>query len=185
MKTLILILIAFLFPILVSSQTVDSQSQKLIETFVKSNIDIQTEPVDPAAVSKVFTGKFYKMMVGFIEGALGASSCGDHNYVNINGSTVTMAEGVHMDLECPVLMSMIKKDFLLKDENAARLFEAALNALYPVEEAEKVNIKHMKKGTQWIFLRNKFFDDFTAFLVTTDTKGIVTKIEVKLGYAVN
>jgi hypothetical protein len=96
-----------------------------------------------------------------------------------------MAEGVHMDLECPVLMSMIKKEFLLKDEAAAKLFEASLNVLYPLDEKEMPNVKHMKKGTQWIFIRNKFFDDSTAFIVTVTPAGAVTKIELKLAYMVN
>jgi len=185
MKNLLILLVILLFPVSLLSQPIDGQAQKLIEAFVKSNIDIQTEPVDPATVSKVFTGIFYKINVGFIETGVGSSSCGDENYINLNGSTVKMTEGIHMDLELPVFQSMLKKEFLLKDENAAKLFEAALNVLYPVDEEEKVNIRHMKKGTQWIFLRKKFFDDFTAFIVTVGTNGAVTKIEVKLAYTVN
>jgi hypothetical protein len=185
MKNLILSLTSFLFAVCLSAQTIDSQSQKLIEVFVKSNIDIQSEAIDPAAVSKVFTGKFCRIHVGFVETGVGASGCGDDNYVNINETTIKMTEGIHMDLECPILMSMIKKDFLLKDENAAKLFEASLNVLYPVDEKEVPNIKHLKKGPQWIFLRGKFFDDYTAFIVTTGTNGIVTKIEVKLAYPLN
>ena len=46
-----------------------------------------------------------------------------------------MIEPVHMDIDCPVLMSLIRNDFFLKDENAAKLFESALNVLYPFEEA--------------------------------------------------
>jgi len=184
MKNLILSLIALVLTICLSAQSVDSQSQKLIEVFVKNNIDIQPEAIDQAAVSKVFSGKFFRLMVGFIESGTGSSSCGDYNYVNINESTVKMAEGLHMDLECPILMSMIKKDFFLKDENSAKLFEASLNVLYPVDEKEVQNIKHMKKGPQWIFLRGKFFDDYTAFLVTTETTGKVTKIEAQLSYPV-
>jgi hypothetical protein len=182
MKNLFLSLIVFLFSVCLSAQTIDSQSQKLIEAFVKSNIEIQTEAIDQAAVSKVFTGIFYKIKVGFIETGVGASSCGSNNYINIKESTIKMIEGIFMDLEFPVLLSMIKKDFLLKDENAAKLFEASLNVLYPVDEKEVPNIKHLKKGSQWIFLRGKFFDDYTAFIVTTGTNGIVTKIEVKLSY---
>jgi hypothetical protein len=185
MKNLILFLIAFLFTTCLSAQTIDSQSQKLIEAFVKSNIDIQTEAIDQAVVSKVFTGIFYKIKVGFIETGVGASSCGSDNYVNINETRTKMIESIHMDLECPILMSMIKKDFLLKDENAAKLFEASLNVLYPVDEKEVPNVKHFKKESQWIFLRGKFFDDYTAFIVTTGTNGVVTKIEVKLSYPVN
>lgn len=182
MKNTILSLIAFLFTACLSAQTIDSQSQKLIEAFVKSNIDIKTEPIDQAAVSKVFTGIFYKLKVGFIETGVGAAPCGSNNYININGTTIKMTEGIFMDLECQVLMSLIKKNFLLKDENAAKLFEASLNVIYPVDEKEVPNIKHLKKGSQWIFLRGKFFDDYTAFIVTTGTTGIVTKIDLKLAY---
>jgi hypothetical protein len=185
MKNLILSLIAFLITASLSAQTVDTQSQNLIETFVKSNIDTKSEPIDPAVVSKVFSGKFFKIKVGFIETGVGAAPCGSDNYVNINGTTIKMIEGIYMDLEFQVLMSLIKKDFLLKDENAAKLFEASLNVLYTVDEKEVQNIKHFKKGSQWIFLRGKFFDDYTAIIVTTGTNGIVTKIEVKLAYPMN
>jgi len=184
MKNLILSLVVFLLTVCLSAQSIDSQSQKLIEGFVKSNIDIQAEAIDPVVVSKVFAGKFFKIMVGLVESGTGSSSCGDYNYVNINESTVKMTEGLHMDLECPILMSMIKKDYLLKDENSAKLFEASLNVLYPVDEKEVQNIKHMKKGPQWIFLRGKFFDDYTAFIVSTEATGKITKIEVQLAYPV-
>jgi hypothetical protein len=90
-----------------------------------------------------------------------------------------------MDLECPVLMSVIKKDFFLKDESTAKLFEAALNVLYPVDDDEIQNVKHLHKGSQWIFLRGKFFDDFTAIIVTTGSNGAVTNVDLKLAYTVN
>jgi hypothetical protein len=185
MKNLLLPLIALVISAGVSAQTVDTQSQKLIETFVKSNIEMELEAVDPAAVSKVFVGKFFKIMVSFVETGVGASSCGDHNFVNINGTAVSMVEPIHMDLECPVMLSLIKKDFLLKDENGAKLFEAALNVVCPVEAREMPNVKHLKKGSQWIFLRGKFFDDYTAYIVTTNPAGTIVKIELELGYTLN
>jgi hypothetical protein len=185
MKNIFITAVLFLFSASLSAQVVDGNSQKLIETFVKSNIDIQVEPVDPAVVSKVFAGKFFIINVGFIESGTGASSCGSDNYVSINETTVKMIEPIHMDIECPILMSLIKKDFLLKDENAANLFEAALNVFYPVDEDEIQNIKHLKKDSQWVFLRGKFFDDYTAFIATTGPDGKVTKIELVLSYSVN
>ncbi|MDQ1296489.1 MAG: hypothetical protein QG611_467 [Bacteroidota bacterium] len=185
MKKLISFLIALMFIVNLFAQTIAPESQKLIESFVKSNIDIQLEEVDPIVVSKVFTGTFFKIIVGFIETGTGASSCGSDNYINVNGSAVSLIEPIHMDIECPVLMSIIKKDFLLKDENTAKMFEAALNVLYPVKEDEIQNVKHLHKDSQWIFLRDKFFDDFTAFIVTTGSNGNVTNVELKLGYPVN
>lgn len=178
-------LIALFFIVNLFAQTIAPESQKLIEAFVKSNIDIKLEAVDQVTVSKVFLGTFYKINIGYIETGSGANSCGSDNYINVNGSAVNMIEPIHMDLECPVLMSMIKKDFLLKDDNAAQLFEAALNVLYPVDKDEIQNVKHLRKDSQWIFLRGEFFDDFTAFIVTTSTGGVVTKVELELAYTVN
>jgi len=185
MKKLIISVISLFFTVSLSAQTIAPESKKLIDSFVKSNIDIQLEEVDQAAVSKVFSGTFLKMNVGFIETGCGASSCGSDNYINVNGTSVGMIEPIHMDLNCPVLMSMIRKEFLLKDENTAKLFESALNVLYPVDEGEVQNVKHLQKDSQWIFLRGKFFDDFTAFILTTGPNGAVTNVELKLAYAVN
>jgi hypothetical protein len=185
MKKLIISVISFFFTVSLLSQTIAPESKKLIDSFVKSNIDIKLEEVDQTAVSKVFSGTFLKMNVGFIETGCGANSCGSDNYINVNGNSVSMIEPIHMDLNCPVLMSMIRKEFLLKDENTAKLFESALNVLYPVDEGEVQNVKHLQKDSQWIFLRGKFFDDFTAFIVTTGTNGIVTKIELKLAFPIN
>ena len=178
-------LIALLFLVNISAQTPGPDNQKLIESFVKSNIDIQLADVDQLAVSKVFSGTFFKINIGFIEPGSGVNTCGSDNYINVNGSEVNMIEPVHMDLECPVLMSLIRNDFFLKDENAAKLFESALNVLYPVEEAEIQNVTHFLRDAQWIFLRGKFFDDFTAFIVTAGPDGDVTKIELELAFAVN
>lgn len=185
MKKLSCSLIALMFILNICAQTIAPESQKLIESFVKSNIDVQLADVDQAKVSKVFTGTFFKINIGFIEPGSGVSTCGSDNYINVNGSEVNMIEPVHMDLECPVLMSLIRKDFLLKDENGANLFEAALNVLYPLDEEEIQNVKHLHRDLQWIFLRGKFFDDFTAFIVTTGPDGAVTKIELELAFTVN
>jgi len=185
MKKLSSSLIALMFIVNICAQTISPDNQKLIESFVRSNIDVQLADVDQITVSKVFSGTFYKINIGFNEPGSGVTSCGSDNYINVNGSEVNMIEPVHMDIDCPVLMSLIRKDFFLKDENAAKLFEAALNVLYPFEEAEIQNVKHLKRDSQWIFLRGKFFDDFTALIVTTGPDGAVTKIELELSFALN
>lgn len=185
MKNTLLSAALFLICVSISAQGTDGNTQKTIETFVKSNIETQVEPVDPETVGKVFNGTFYKIKVGFIESGTGANSCGSDNYVSVNETTVKMIEPIHMDIECPILMSLVKKDFLFKDENAAALFEAALNLLYPVEKDEMQNVKHLKKDGQWVFLRGKFFDNYTAFIATTSPDGKVNKIELVLSYSAN
>lgn len=185
MKNLFLTIIALLITLSLSSQEVDTEIKNLINTYVKSNTEAGIEAIDQTAVSKVFTGVFYKGLVGFNETGSGFSTCGTYNYFNVNGTKVIMTEAIHTDIECPVLMSMIKKEFLLKDENGAKLFEAALNSIYPVDEEKMKDMRHLKKDSQWIFVREKFFDDYTVFIVTTTAGGAITRIEAQLGYAMN
>ncbi|HBZ35289.1 MAG TPA: hypothetical protein DEO33_02525 [Rikenellaceae bacterium] len=185
MKNLISPLILLLFCVSISAQTIDPSSQKLIDDFVKNSVEFQLEYIDQTAICKVFSGKFYKINIFFVETGSGANSCGSDNYVNVNGSVISMIEPVHMDLECPVLLSLVRKDFLLTNENSATLFENALNVLYPEDENEIQNIKHLRKDSQWIFLRGKFFDDSTAFIATTGPEGEILKIDLVLSFSVN
>ncbi len=185
MKNIVTTIIALMITVSLSSQGVDANDSKLIDNFVKSNTRAEISGIDQADVSKVFTGVFYKVLVGYNETGSGLSYCGSDTYFNVNGTMVVMAESIHTDIECPVLLSLIKKDFLLKDENAAKLFESALNTIYPVGESEMGDVKHLKKDSQWIFVREKFFDDYTVFIVTVGADNAVTKIEAKLGYSMN
>jgi len=74
---------------------------------------------------------------------------------------------------------MLKKDFLLKDENAAAKFESALNVIYPFEDSDKGQIKHMKKGNSG-YSSGQVFDNYNAMIITVDPKGAITKITYNL-----
>ena len=60
MKKLSSSLIALMFIVNICAQTISPDNQKLIESFVKSNIDVQLADVDQITVSKVFSGHFIK-----------------------------------------------------------------------------------------------------------------------------
>jgi hypothetical protein len=148
MKNLLSPFILLFFCVSIAAQTIDPSSKKLIEDFVKSRVEFRLEDIDQTAISKVFSGKFYKINLFFVETGSGANSCGSDNYINVSGSVISLIEPVHMDLECPVLLSLVRKDFLLTDENSAKLFENALNVLYPEDENEIQNVKHLRKDSQ-------------------------------------
>jgi len=180
MKTLLLYLALLFVPVCLTAQTVSSQDEKVIKDFLLKTLNQEVEVVAPEAVSKVFAGKFYKVSPGF-DFPDGSGYCTDYS-LNVNAGAVVVNEKFSTDMDLPELLSIVKKGFLLKDEAAAKLFEAALNTLYPVDEDELSGVKHMKKGTQWIFLRDKFFDDQTAVIATVSANGTITKLQVKLGY---
>jgi len=165
-----------------TAQTINPQDEKLIDDYLHKNLTTVKTLVGTAAVSKVFVGTFYLVDPAF-------NTDEGLSYVmelpmNINAGEIVLYELLSTDKELPALMSLVKKDFLLKDESKAKLFEAALNELFPVKESEMADVKHLKKNNQWIFLRAKFFDDQTAVIVTTEPNGTITKMEVKLGYTV-
>ena len=164
-----------------SAQEVDSLNQNRIESFVKSNIYVEPKQVDKVATSKVFVGTFFEanVKISFIPTE---SSSSVSTGINVYNDSVSKIESCCSDQDFPILLSLVKKDFLLKDENAAKQFEAAIDILYPVREKEIPYVKHLKKGLQWIFIRGRFFDNLQAFIVTTDTNGAITKIEYKLPY---
>lgn len=182
MKTILLNLAFLLIPACLAAQTVSSQDEKAINDFLKKTLNQEIVEIAPDAVSKVFSGKFFKVSPGF-DFPDGSGYCTDYSF-NVNAGVIVVNEKFSTDMDLPQLLSIVKKGFLLKDEAAAKLFEAALNTLYPVDEDELPGIKHMKKGNQWIFLRDKFFDDQTGVIVTVSANGTIIKLEVKLGYPV-
>jgi hypothetical protein len=183
MKKTILYLIVLLFPLNISAQQVDEESGKIIDQHIKSRLDIEKTLIDPQATGKVFVGTFYEVYPGFTfpEGSAGCVGY----YLNLDNGKITEMQKLSFDMELTQLLTLLKKEFRLKDEANAVLFEKALNALYPVEEKEVSNVRHLKKSNQWIFLRGKFFDDETAVIVTVNPDGTITKIELILAYQLN
>ena len=167
-----------------SAQTVDSLDQKRIEAFVRSNVYVKPEVVDKEATAKVFEGTFFKAEVKISYIPTESSSYSESG-INVYNDSVTKLRSCCSNQEFPELLSLVKKDFLLNDEKSAQLFENALNVLYPVKKKEIPNVRHLQEGNQWVFIRGTFFDDLQAFVVTTDSNGIITKIAYELPYGKN
>lgn len=180
MKKTFLFLTAALFSISLSAQ-VDDATKKALDDYVFSKMSIDRNVLEPAIMGKVFRGKFYEINLGFssIDGSV---LSGSDYFLNVENGKVTELPSLSQDMELPGMFSLLKKDFLLKDEAAATAFEKSLDILFPLRENEKSNVKHMKKNNQWIFIREKFFDDNKAVIVTINPNGSVSKIEVKLTY---
>jgi hypothetical protein len=177
---LLLYLALFLLPVKMAAQTINPQDEKLIDDYLKNNLISEKTAVSGVATGKVFNGNFYIVDPGYksLEGTAYVTEF----YINVTGGEMVLYEQLTNDKDLPVLLSIVKKGFLLKDDASAKLFEASLNELYPVKDAEKPGIKHIKKGNQWVFLRGKFFDDQTAVIATVAANGTITKLQVMLAY---
>lgn len=181
MKNIVTILFSLMFFLNLSAQNIDSLNQKRIELFVKSNIYVEPQQMDNAVTSKVFLGTFFKskLKVSFTPTE---SSNSTLTGINVYNDSVYKIESCCSNQDFPILLSLIKKSFLLKDESAAKQFEEAIDILYPIREKEIPYVEHLRKGLQWVFIRGNFFDSLQAFIVTTNAGGEVTKIVYKLPY---
>jgi len=180
MKKTFLFLTAAFVTLCVSAQ-VDDATKKSLDDYVFSKMSIDRNVLEPAILDKVFRGKFYEINLGFssIDGSV---LSGSDYFLNYENGKVTELPSLSHDMELTALFSLLKKDFLIKDEATAAAFEKSLDILFPLRDDEKTNVKHMKKNNQWIFIRGKFIDDNTAVIVTTGPNGSVSKIELKLAY---
>jgi hypothetical protein len=66
------------------------------------------------------------------------------------------------------VVSLVRKEFYLKTETDAKNFEMALDKLYPMSDMNEKYKEHMKIGNRWFFIRDKFFDSKSGFIVTVD-----------------
>jgi hypothetical protein len=75
------------------------------------------------------------------------------------------------------LLPAIRSDFSLKDESDAKVFETALDKIKPPDWSNKKYKEHLKIDNKWYFVRGKFFDSKSAYIVTIDQSGKITKID--------
>jgi hypothetical protein len=178
MKRALLYLIVLLFPLSLLAQQIDEQSKKLIDEYIKSQMSSETKPIDAALTSKVFNGSFYmtELMGPYYPDKTQGRRPYDSFVFNISQNKVT-----EFLVEPNNLIPLIKKEFRLKDEPNAVLFEKALYAFYPVRDDVKKS--HLKKVNQWIFLAKDEYAN-RAFIITIDAAGNVKKIENEMNYEI-
>jgi hypothetical protein len=133
---------------------------------------------DPAVI-KAFATPFYTVSIDIYDGEGGTS----HNSVlvarrddKLVGITRPSTDG-----DCPAIQKMFRPDFRLKNDEDARVLQAALDAVFPIIGSSDQKAKTFKHaGHEWKFVRGEFFDAKMGFVVTTDNSGAVTGVKFVL-----
>jgi hypothetical protein len=142
---------------------------------------IKIEPVrlsDPAVV-KVFATPFYKLQVDIYDGEGGTS--GNSVIVARRDDKLVAISRPSTDGDCPAIQKMFRPDFRLKNDDDARVLQAAFDAVFPIigsSDQKAATFKHA--GHQWIFVRGEFFEAKMGFVVTTDNSNAVTGVKFVL-----
>jgi hypothetical protein len=175
MKKLILFA---LFAMILSNLVKSQDDISALESYIMSKIYVETESLYSPDLESVLAGKFFKA-IPWLEETNGASSCG--NYImRIHEGEVFQISFPGSDEDMPWLLDMVKEDFRLSDENDAKLFESALDAIFPVSSFDEEKKEHLLIDGKWFFVRGDFFDSKTAVIVTNDSSGKITSISYKL-----
>jgi hypothetical protein len=145
----------------------DKQTSKFIK--------LQPKRLTGGVLDKVFNAKVYQVNVVNSDGG------GSTAVVARTGDDITIISVPSSTADMPDFLKLLKADFTLKTDADAKVFQDALDVLYPIDTTfnkDDLNARAVKhKGNQWIFIRGKFFDHFKGFIVTTDAGGKVTGVK--------
>ena len=179
MKKVLFLILVFVIGISNAECQEPSASDRLVNDYVFSKIIIKKEKLDSEALSKVFSGAFYKALPTYNHHG-GISSC-DEFYVVVNNGNIFELDEISETKTLDQLFSFLRADFTLRDENDAKTFEQSLDAIYPLGWTEKPEDKyHFLKDGKWFFIRGEFFDSKKAFIVTIGQNYRITQIEYNL-----
>ena len=178
-KTIVSLIICGIAFARVSGQTIPENDAAMIDELINSTITIKKVTIESEALAKVFNGTFYRATPTYNHRG-GIASCEEYFMVVYNGK-VTELEDVSETKTLDFLFSLLKKDFTIKDESEAKIFESALDSIYPVDwSVDAEDKKHMEQDGKWLFLRGDFFGSKKGFVITLDQSSGISQIDYDL-----
>jgi hypothetical protein len=171
-KSLFFIMILSLLIMKINAQEISEKDNSLIDNFVKSRIAVTKEMIVSDTLQKVLSGTFYKIDAGYSFTDDGASTAG-YIFVIKEGALFVLE---NTNPSMPTFTSLIRKDFFLKSEINAKYFETALDKIYPISWTAAEYKEHLKINDKWYFIRDKFFDSKSGFIVTVDKNSKILSV---------
>lgn len=144
-------------------------------------VQVVPERISDPAVTAVFATPIYRVTVEIHEGD-GTVSNGV--IVGRVGDKLLALSRPSSDQDCPDLVSMLNPQFRLTGATSAETLQKALDAVYPlITDESKAARAYTRSGSQWTFVRGRFFDDQLGFIFTTDPAGKVASVKFALKLA--
>jgi hypothetical protein len=159
----------------INAQEISEKDNSLVDNFIKSKISIVKVKLGSDTLSRVFSGTFYKVDAGFAftEDMTSSSS----ELFAVRDGIISVIQKTE---DMSPLVSLVREGFFLKSEADAKIFEMALDKIYPVSELHEKDKEHLKIGNKWYFLRDTFFDSKSGFTVTTGPDSKILNISYSL-----
>jgi hypothetical protein len=178
-RTFILLIICGISFAGVSGQTIPERDAAMIDELINSTITINKVTIESDALVKVFNGTFYRVTPTYNHRG-GIASCEEYFIVVYNGK-VTELEDLSETKTLDFLFSLLRKDFTIRNESEAKIFESALDAIYPIDwTVDAEDKKLLKQDGKWMFLRGDFFGSKKGFVITLDQNLGISQIDFDL-----
>ena len=149
------------------AQELTEKENSLLNNFLNSRVIGEKEKIVSDTLSRVFPGPVYSIKAGFSDPD-GINYCSQYYFIIKDGNLV--------DFGRDSIMKVLKSGFSIKTEADAKVFETALDKIFPVSWSDEDMKKHFKKGIIWYFARGDFFEFYSGFIVTIDPAGKITGI---------
>ena len=151
-----------------------------IKNAVRNLYDITYVPVQSPIMAKIFSASFYQ-----VTSKLAGGNMVDKLLVASAGDKVFLLEDTTTTHPMPNFLATIKKDFKLKSDEDAALFENTLDRLYPMGghmmSQEDQAAKAIKRtSTSVTFIRGAFFKNRKGFVLSLGPDGNITGITYAL-----
>ncbi len=171
MKKSIFCLIIFAFSFLkLNAQEISEKENSLLDNFINSKVSTSKEKIVSDTLEKVFNGTFFKVYAGFSFGDAGTSA---FLFVMQDGKGI---EYVSSSDSLNTLLSLVRKEFYLRTSADAKIFETSLDKLFPISWTSTEDKEHLKIDNKWYFVRGKFFDSKSGYIVTLDKNSRISDI---------
>ena len=180
MKKLFYSLLLSCIPLIISAQEIPAADNLLIEKFIQSVTVIEKEKLASDTLQKVFPCALYKVSLWLTVDKDDSFACGSY-VIAIKDGKLTELQQPSTNKPLDKMLSILSKTFTVKNEADAKVFEAALDKLYPIlMMSDKEFKEHFKKANKWYFVRGGLFEDRMGFVLTTDQTSKVTSIEFSM-----
>jgi len=163
-KILVLFAILGCFILNTNGQGSSAKDDLTVENYLKSRTIVEKQKLPSDTLAKVFNGTFYIGKTGFSSNE-GENWCSSSIIVMNAGKLIEFDS--RNDSILP-LLSLVRKDFIVKGVNEAKIIETCLRLLYPPGEFSDEKTEIIKNGNNWYFIRGKFFDSKSGYIVSLD-----------------
>jgi hypothetical protein len=170
-KTIIFIILLWFSIMTVIAQTKTQKENSIIDELFKSHLVVNKEKIVSDTLEKVFDCSFYKVDAGF--DFEGGSLCTNNLFIIKDGKLLDYDDRLDSLFN---LLKVLRSDFRIKNETDVKIFETALDKLFPISWPDDEKKEHIKKGNKWYFIRGDFFDSKSGYIVTLDPSMKITNI---------